>query len=226
MVELKEANVLLVEDNVEFAKNTTKTLEIYFKKVYHALNVSEALKLFKNCRLDVMIVDVRLENENGLDFIQMIREVDGNVPIVVLSAHKDVDFLFQAIPLNLLSYEIKPLSYKNLTSLLQKISEKLNPEESVALGENLKYLYGKKELAQLGATIPLTKKESLFIELLIKNSNGVLTNEVLQRDVWKEDTMSAAAIKNLIFRLRQKVSEDFITTISNVGYRLFRRLYE
>ncbi len=220
MVELKEANVLLVEDDVEFAKNTTSTLEMYFKKVYHALNVSEALKLFKNRRLDVMIVDVKLENENGLDFVQMIREVDGDVPIVVLSAHKDIDFLFQAIPLNLLSYEIKPLSYKNLTSLLQKISEKLNPEKSFALGENLKYLYGKKELSQLSARVALTKKESLFIESLIKNSNGVLTNEILQRDVWQEETMSAAAIKNLIFRLRQKVSEDFITTITNVGYRL------
>ena len=122
MDRLKDLNILFLEDNEEFAQNTIEFLNIYFKKVYHSAYIKEALKLHSENKIDIIISDIKLHDGNGLNFIQTIRERDKETPIIVLSAHKDEDFLFRAIPLNITAYELKPLSYEKFLSLLKKLS--------------------------------------------------------------------------------------------------------
>ncbi len=220
MDRLKSLNLLFLEDNEEFAKNTTSFLNLYFKKVVHKTTIEDALHHFNENRVDVIITDIKVEDGNGLDFIIDVRLVDKSVPIVVLSAHKDEDFLFKAIPLGILSYELKPINYENFLTLLNKIALTFIPMDIVEIFENVKYYAKSRELKEDEKVISLTKKEALFIELLIKNAESVTTNEMIQKDVWEEKLMSSAAIKNFIFRLRKKVSIDFITTYQGVGYRL------
>ena len=220
MVRLNELNLLLLEDNIEFANNTIDTLNLHFKKVLHATNIKDALVLFENSRVDVIISDIKVEDGNGLDFISKVRESDNQIPVIVLSAHKDEDFLFKAIPLKILSYELKPLSYDALNLVLQKIAKKFNPQDKVIIGKNLYYSYVTRELYENNIPIPLTKKEILFLELLLKNENTLVSIALIQRDVWEEKAMGEGALKNLIFRFRKKVKEDFLTTVTNVGYKL------
>ncbi len=220
MVGLKDLNLLFLEDNEEFAKNMQSTLKIYFNNVFHTNNTKEALILFNSYKVDVIISDVKLKGENGLTFIQEVRVLNEEVPIVILSAHKDEDFLFKAIGLNLLSYELKPLKYEQLISILEKITAKLDLKKTIQITPNLKYSYKEKLLYENKKEIKLTKKEILFLELLIKNKNTCISHELIQKDVWQEKNMSEAAVKNLLLRLRKKVSVKFITTITNLGYKL------
>lgn len=220
MVGLKDLNLLFLEDNEEFAKNMQSTLKIYFHNVFHTNNIKDALILFNSYKVDVIISDVKLKGGNGLDFIQEVRVLNEEVPIVILSAHKDEDFLFKAIGLNLLSYELKPLRYEQLISILEKITAKLDLKKMIQLTPNIEYSHKTKLLYENKKEIKLTKKESLFLELLIKNKDTCIAHELIQKDVWQEKNMSEAAIKNLVLRLRKKVSEKFITTITNLGYKL------
>ncbi len=220
MDRLNKLNILFLEDNEEFAKNTTTFLNLYFKKVVHKTTIEDAMHHFNDNRVDVIITDIKVEDGNGLDFIIEVRLVDKSIPIVVLSAHKDEDFLFKAIPLGILSYELKPINYENFLTLLNKIALTFIPMDIVEIFENIKYYAKSRELKENEKVISLTKKEALFIELLIKNAESITTNEMIQKDVWEEKLMSSAAIKNFIFRLRKKVSIDFITTYQGVGYRL------
>ena len=220
MVKLKELNILLLEDNTEFAQNTIQTLEIYFKEVFHSTNIKDALSIFSHSRIDIIISDIKVADGNGLDFIKLIREFNSDVAIVILSAHKDEEFLFKAIGLNILSYELKPLSYEKLNKLLNTISKKFDNEKEVKIGENILYSYVTKELYENNKAIKLTKKEILFIELLIRNHDNIVTNRIIQRDIYEDKVMSESALKNLLLRLRKKVNKEFITTITNVGYKL------
>jgi len=220
MEQLKYLNLLFLEDNQEFAENTCEFLNLYFKNIFHAVSINEALELYHKEAIHVIISDIKVQDENGLDFIHMIRKENKKVPIIVLSAHKDTDFLFKAIPLNILSYEMKPLKFDNMLQLLQKISNLFDENKFVGLIKNLRYNYSTRELFEDKDVIHLTKKEILFIELLLKNKSTLLTDELIQKEVYKEKEMSSAAIKNLIFRLRKKVKTDFITTLTNVGYKL------
>jgi len=220
MDRLKELNLLFLEDNEEFAKNTTEFLNIYFKKVLHSDNIKDALNLYEDNRIDIIISDIKVNDGNGLDFIKSIREKNKNVPIVVLSAHKDESFLFKAIPLNITSYELKPLSYDKFLALLKKISDLFNVEDELFQHHNLHYSFKNKTLFINNKEINLTKKELLLIELIIRNKGSVVANETIQRDVWDDKFMSDSAIKNLIFRLRKKLNIELITCVTGIGYKL------
>ena len=219
MVRLKNFNILLLEDNVEFAKNTIKLLELYFAKTFHSTTIKDALILFEDNKIDLIISDIKVADGNGLDFITSIREMDTQIPIIVLSAHKNEEFLFKAIPLNILSYELKPLEYKQLLSLLDKISNKLDIKDTI-INENLKYRSDSCTIYKDDKAIPLTKKELLLIQLLQKNKGKIVSKDMIQKYIWEDDVMSEAALKNLIFRVRKKVDLEFIETVTNMGYRL------
>ena len=220
MDELKELNLLFLEDNEEFAKNTTLLLELYFKKVTQKSSVKDALRVFNESRVDVIITDIKVEDGNGLDFITAVRKSDVNVPILVLSAHKDEDFLLKAIPLNISAYELKPITYDNLVIILEKINKKFQTPAAVRISKNTLYNSKTKEITEDEKTLLLTKKEALFIELLIKNRDLICTHEMIQKEVYQEEIMSLVSLKNIIFRLRKKLSYDIINTVNNVGYRL------
>jgi len=220
MVRLKQLNILFLEDNEEFASNTISVLQIYFKKVFHADNVLDALMLFDTYKIDVIISDIKVKAGNGLEFIKEVREKNEEIPIVILSAHKDEKFLFKAISLNLLSYELKPLRYEQLILVLEKISLKLNSEKLIQIAPQLSYSHKTKLLYENEKEIKLAKREALLLELLIKNKNIAVSVELIQKDVWQEKQMSEAAIKNLILRLRKKAKVKFISTITNMGYKL------
>jgi len=221
MDRLKTLNILFLEDNEEFAKNTIEFLEIYFNKVLHSNNIKGALCLYDENRTDVIISDIKVSDGNGLNFISAIREKNKEIPIVVLSAHKDEDFLFKAIPLNITSYEMKPLSYNKFLDLLTKISNIFNSQKSIFEYKNLKYSFESKEFFVDNKNIHLTKTQRLFIELLVRNKDKVTTYEMIQVNIWGNKVMSESSIKNLLFRLRQKSSVKFIISVSGIGYKLF-----
>ena len=217
MNNLKKLNILLLEDNEEFAKNTIEFLQIYFQNTFHSISIKGALDLYNDYHIDIIISDIKVSDGNGLDFIKVIREKDENIPIVILSSYKDEDFLFKAIPLNICSYEVKPLSYDKLLSLLKLLSSKFEDKDSF-IYKNLTYDFKTKVLSIDNKLISLTKNEILFIELLIVNK--LITYDMIQRDVYREKIMSDSSIKNLLLRLRKKIPIDFITAVAGIGYKL------
>ncbi len=220
MNQLKSKNILFLEDNMSFANNTIEFLNIYFEKVIHCSSVKKALTAFNEHRVDVIISDIKVEDGSGLDFISKVRDIDLEVPIVILSAHKDEAFLFKAIPLNITSYELKPLNYDNFINLLIKLNSSFEVKQTVALSKNLEYDFKKHEILLDKEVVNLTKKEALFIELLLKHSDDIATNEMIQNTIWENKLMSDAAVKNFVFRLRKKLKHDVIITVQGFGYRL------
>lgn len=217
---LKELNLLFLEDNEVFAENTISFLKHYFKEVYHASDIKSSLAIFSDNQIDVIISDIKVKDGNGLDFIQKIRAKDQNIPIVVLSAHKDENFLFKAIPLHILSYELKPLNYDKFLNLLRKIEDKFLSKQAIEINKNISYDYAQRSLIVDDEFVRLTKKEMRLVELMIKNMENVVSKEAISTFVWQEEQMSDSALKNLIFRLRKKANADFIITVQDVGYKL------
>lgn len=223
MHKLKTLTLLFIEDNEAFAKNTLEFLQLYFSCVLHTKTQQEALELFKTEPIDLIFSDIKLEDGNGLELIQHVRQTNKEIPIVVMSAHKDEEFLFKAIPLGILAYELKPINYENFLSLLKKIAQHFQEISSFKISPTLLYDYKNKELLLKNQTISLTKKEMRFIELLLKYPKQVVSNDMIQNDVWEQALMSDSAIKNLIFRLRKKVDQEFVQTIHGVGYKLITK---
>ncbi len=217
---LKKLNVLLIEDNKEFAKNTIEFLNLYFKNIHHASSIKNAFDIINEYKIDLIISDIKLSDGNGLDFIQTLRDKQNTTAAIILTAFINEKLLLQAIPLNLISYEIKPLSYDGFQNLLKKISKAFKPIEITNITNKLSYNATTKELIFKSLNIALTKKEIIFLEFLIKNRSKVISHGMIQINVWENKFMSNSAIKNLVLRLRKKVNEDFILSVGGVGYRL------
>lgn len=220
MHRLKTLTILFVEDNEAFARNTIDFLQIYFGKVLHSKTIKDALRLFETEALDLILSDIKVEDGNGLEFIEKVRHTNKEIPIIVMSAHKEEELLLKAIPLGILAYEVKPIHYESFLSLLKKISQHFKERSSFQISPTLLYDYKTKELLLDKKVIALTKKEMLFIELLLKYPQQIVSNHMIQNDVWEQTIMSDSAIKNLIFRLRKKVNQEFVQTIHGVGYKL------
>ena len=220
MDNLKSLNVLFLEDNQEFANNTIELLNMFFNKIYHAPSIKKSLALYKSNEIDIIISDVKVKDGNGLDFIKAIRKINTDIPIVVLSAHKDEDFLLKAIPLNITAYELKPLSYNNFLLLLNKLALKFKSEDEISITDDIIYNFKEKILCINDIDVTLTKKEIIFMELMIDNIDKIVTTDMIQEHVWGNKPMTEAGLKNLIFRLRNKTFKKFIITIQSVGFKL------
>jgi DNA-binding response OmpR family regulator len=218
---LKDKTVLFLEDNEEFARNTTTLLLMFVQKIHHAATIEEAQRLFAKESVDFIITDIRLHQENGLDFVREVRSVNSAIPIIVLSGHKDEEFLFRSIPLGLTAYLLKPIKYEDLIDALSRCAEKLSADSQTLkeLKEGWVYDSETKTLLKEGKSHHLNKKEALFMAMLSINRDRLITKEMFQMNVWQEDEMSDSAITNFIMRIRRRFGKDFIYTIPDLGYR-------
>ncbi len=220
MNNLKHLKVLFIEDNLTFAEHTIYFLELYLKEVIHCTNMKDALQIFESENLDFIISDLKVEDGLSLTFIETVRSFNKNIPIVVLSAHKDEEFLLKAIPLGLIAYEVKPINFTDFKVVLNKCAEALNVDSLVFIKNDVFYDQNKKSIFKNNEEIILSKKESSFVELLIKNKNSVVTKDDINTYIWENEYMSESALKNFLLRVRKKVGKEFFYTIQNIGYRL------
>ena len=162
---------------------------------------------------------------SGIDFVKEIRLSDKTIPIVLLSAYTDKEFLLEATKLKLVDYLTKPSVFKNLNNALQKCVEEIlyNSRYIITFKNNIQYNVShhcliddtKKE------EIHLTSKELDLLNFLIKNNNRVCSSDELKSAIW-DDYLEAtdSALKNLLNKLRKKIGKESIVNISGVGYKL------
>ena len=93
---LKNLNILYIEDEENIRINITKTLKILAKNVYDVETLKDANYFIKNKRIDIIISDINLGEDNGLDFIEKLRTYNKSIPVILLSAYTDTDYLLKA----------------------------------------------------------------------------------------------------------------------------------
>lgn len=219
---LKKYNLLFVEDNVRFATHTLEFLTPFFHAIYHAPCIADAISIFDTKEVHVLLCDVMLPDGNGLDCIEYVRSCDNKIPIMVLSAHKDEDFLLKAIPLGLTHYLIKPITFKEFSAALSKIDFLLESlyQKHLPLTKNTYIDLDNNTLICNKQLTALTSKEARFLKLMAENPSMIISKEMIEKEVYDDTIMSESALKNLVLRLRKKVQEPFLQSVAGEGYRL------
>lgn len=220
--QLKSKQMLFIEDDEELSQMMIPIFKVFVKEVFYAPTLADAKRLLNEQHIDLIFTDIHLKNENGLDFVKEIRSTNEEIPIIVLSGYKDEPLLLKAIPLGLTDYLIKPVNYTQLTIAFEKCIQKIGKvsQQRIPLSNGFEYSVDEKKLLKEGVWYELKKKELLFMELLSKNKNRLITKEMIQASVWECEDMSDAALYNFIMRIRNRFGKDFIHMISNLGYRL------
>lgn len=120
---LKKLSLLFVEDDKDVREATCKLLKRYFLAMYDSPNGQEGLENYRQYRPDMVLTDVTMPIMDGLEMSRKIKEEDENVPIIVASAHNEIDFFAEAIEIGIDSYILKPTNLQALLYLILKSAQ-------------------------------------------------------------------------------------------------------
>ncbi|WP_148624738.1 response regulator transcription factor [Aliarcobacter cryaerophilus] len=220
IVELKKLNILYVDDDEVLCSSTKNILSPLFNNVFIAENGEEAIEIFDNQKIHIVMMDVKMHNLSGIDVAKYMRDKDKNIPIFLVSSYTDVNELIEAIKLDLVGYIKKPFTFEKLLSTLFECLDKMKLKGNLKhiLGENIFYDELSKKVFINNKDILLTKSEVKIIETLIKKRGQMVTYiefiNILDRE------LSESALKNIVYRLRSKLEGNAIKNLYNVGYML------
>ena len=219
---LKNMTILYAEDEIGIRQNIADSLRYYVKDVYEANDGEEAYSVYKDKSPDIILSDIHMPNVNGIEFIKKVRKEDRNIPVVMITAYTDKEYLLEAVTLHMEKYIVKPLDLDDLFETLDQCVNILDSNNKISLDVDKNYIYDYdlKELKYIDNNVILNKKEMIFLEVLISNQNRIVTYEELQEKVWADDVMTDSALRSLVRNLRKKLPTDLIFNLSGVGYRL------
>ncbi len=211
---LKSKKVLYVEDDIDVLKNITTLLQNYFFKIYSFSNAEDALELFLTKHVELLLVDIELPGMSGIEFIKKVREIDKNIPIIIISAYTKTDYLLESVELKIDKYIVKPFTSKKLHELLQKMNDEFKEKNIVELLPKI-YINISEALVMFDDELhQLSTKELHFLKLLVKK-RFVNYDEI--DEIW-EEIPSQDAIRSFLKNLRKKLPVNTIKNRQNLGY--------
>lgn len=227
----KNINIMYIEDDVLATAKLKSILEKYFNKIIIASNGEDAFAQLRNSsKIDLIISDINMPKMDGLEFLEELRKHDTEIPFIFVTARNEPDKMLKAIQLDIDNYILKPINLQNLLSIIDKIVEKLyknylllEKNSHILLNENLFWNKNNKTLIFENQIIKLTKKELLFIEILMSDENKVHPIEDIISGLWQSEYVEKDYItnlKNIISRLRNKVPALKIENLYGMGYKI------
>jgi DNA-binding response OmpR family regulator len=217
---LNAYSVLYAEDEDGIRNNIKEILEHLFKEVTCTKNASEAYIKYLENNPDLIITDIKMGNETGLDLVKKIRKSDSKTRIIITSAYTDLEYLLQATELHLIKYIIKPITQDKLMGALESFVNSYNDSKIYNLIPNWIFDSSKTLVSNGKEEFTLTKKENNFLKLLI-SKNRIITYGELETNIWDEDSiMTANAMRLFIKNFRKKLPKDFLKNIQGIGYKL------
>ena len=214
-------NILIVEDEKEIREGVSEYLSEVGYNVISAEDGMQAIELFKNSKIDLVILDIMLPKANGFVVLNKIRQ-ESNVPVIMLTAMSDDYTQIMSFDEEADDYITKPFSiivlHKRIEALLRR---------GVKVSENKKWFYGDIEIdfegysaRKNGENIDLKPKEIKLIELLLKYEGKVLTRAQILDNLWNiEESPNDRVIDVYIKNIRKKLLLDCIVTVKGIGYK-------
>ena len=213
--------ILIVEDEKEIREGVSEYLAEVGYSVISAEDGMQAIELFKNNKIDLVILDIMLPKANGFVVLNKIRQ-ESNVPVIMLTAMSDDYTQIMSFDEKADDYITKPFSiivlHKRIEALLRR---------GVKVSENKKWCYGDIEIdfegysaRKNGENIDLKPKEIKLIELLLKYEGKVLTRAQILDNLWNiEESPNDRVIDVYIKNIRKKLLLDCIVTVKGIGYK-------
>ena len=201
-------------------------------EVTSAFDGAAALKAVEGEYFDLIILDVMLPEMDGINVTETIRLNNNEVPILILSARNSSADRVLGLKKGADDYPTKPF---NLEELLLRVHKLINKNKKLqdksTIGDNYSFggntidFKGQEAIKSSGEKIPLSKKETMLLKLLIENKNEVVPREKILQSVWGYNVYpTTRTIDNFILNFRKYFEEDsrnpkYFHSVRGVGYK-------
>ncbi len=152
--------LLYVEDDPDARSSTMAIFSEFFGEILTASDGLEGIEQFRNNTVDLVITDINMPRMDGLRMIKQIREINKEIPILVLSAHNESEYFMSSIKLGVEGYLLKPIDLEQFLGALDHIVEKLYLKEEAS--NNLNLLRQYQEVTDAGNIVYKTNPKGII----------------------------------------------------------------
>ena len=225
--------ILIVEDDPPIRNLISVALEAHDYRSISAANAGNAIIAATSHNPDIVLLDLGLPDQDGVEVIRKIRSWS-KVPIIVISARSEDRDKIEALDAGADDYLTKPFSVDELLARLRATIRRLNQNQAES-GEQLTFVNGPLTIDYSagcaflnGEELHLTPIEYKLLCLLARNCGKVLTHNYITQQVWGTSwENNIASLRVFMATLRKKLEPDsgspaFIQTHVGIGYRMVR----
>jgi two-component system copper resistance phosphate regulon response regulator CusR len=213
--------VLLVEDERSVASFIARSLREHAYTVDISHTGEKALDLASRSHYDAVLLDIRLPTMNGIQVCRELREAGNETPILMLTARSLVEQRVEGLDAGADDYLTKPFALAELHARLRALSRRGMKLRCADLELDRQHRCATRG----GQQIPMSLKEYLLLELLLRHSPEAVARSEIVQQVWSYDfDTSTNLVEVYINHLRHKIDLNqtikLIHTVRGVGYRL------
>jgi DNA-binding NtrC family response regulator len=212
---LLDANILYLEDDVDLSKHTTDILEDFVHKIYSVETIKDALEIIKTKKIDLVISDILLENENGIDFLRELRKNNIMIPAILTTAHTDTKYLLDAIQLKVENYIIKPINIKELLNTLHDvllpIVQKKQIQKNINIIKTISAITDSKQVEVVKYIMSNLDKENILITSYSDIIDTISISKPTLIKLFKE-----LSEKNILVKIAYKTYKFNETALDNI----------
>ena len=219
--------ILVVDDEPAIRRFLRTSLGAQDYLVREAETAAEALDNFRRGTFDLLVLDLGLPDEDGVEVIHAMRGSGSHLPIIVLSSRTDEAGKVEALDAGADDFVTKPFGVDELLARIRAaLRHRLQQEgeRPIFRSGGLTVDLVRREVQANGAPVKLSPREYDLLRLLVAHAGKVLTHKFILREVWGGET-DIQYLRIYIRALRQKLEPDperpaHILTEQGVGYRL------
>src|SRR6185312_3579217 len=170
------ADILIIDDEKSIRKTLTEILSFEGYKIDEASDGEEGLKKFRDKNFDIVLCDIKMPKLDGIEFLEKAREINDEVPIIIISGHGNIETAVEAVKKGAYDYISKPPDLNRMLITLRNAMEKTT---LVAETKVLKRRVAKVQQI-VGESIPIKKIKDTIEKIaptearvLITGDNGV-----------------------------------------------------
>lgn len=226
---MEGVKILYVEDELFLGKIVKESLESRSYQVIMEADGDKALPLFEQHRPDICVLDVMLPNKDGFSIAEEIRAVDGEVPIIFLTAKTQTGDLVKGFKTGGNDYIRKPFSMEELIVRIENALRFRNGEKPtddkkdiVKIGK-FTFHMNHQLLKNNGDEKKLSFRESELLKILYQNRDKIIDRRDILNLLWGNDNFfNSRNLDVYITKLRSYLKGDTkleILTIKGIGYR-------
>ena len=220
--------LLLVEDEPEIQDFLKQPLANAGYEVDTAKDGRTAIQLASGKKYDVLIVDLGLPDQDGIDLILQLRRSGMSSPVLILSARRSVDDRVKGLEQGGDDYLTKPFALAELLARLRNLLRRNLPtsEEATRLRVlDLELDFISRRASRGEEVLNLSPQEFVLLAYLCRHAGRVVTRSMLLSEVWGMRIQPNTNVVDVhIYRLRGKVDteghEPLIKTLRGIGYVL------
>lgn len=221
-------NILVVEDDIKLRKLFSTVLVKNGYNTYQAGDGMEAWNVIEINHIDLIISDIMMPNMDGYEFTKSVRDINGEIPILMITAKEDFFAKKRGFLLGTDDYMVKPIDVNEMIlrvgALLRRV--KTVHDRKQTIGETT-LEYDCLTVSRRGEEVVLSQKEFYLLYMLVSFPNKIFTRQQLMDDIWGVNSESdSQTIDVHINRLRRHFGDnpDFeIVTVRGLGYKVAKK---